>query len=195
MCVITAAAAGGTMAAVMANASLAATAIAGAYSAYSQNQSGKFNAQVAEQNAKIQDAAAQDAQIRGANEANKQRQRTAQAIGHQNTALAANGLEINSGSALSLTNETAVLGELDARTIQDNALHEAYGYSVNAANSRTQGSIAQAEGRNNATGTLLTTGASLLSSSYRLYGNPFVGKNSVTPSADAMARNVKGSLF
>ena len=162
-------------------ASLAGTLISGLYGAYSQNEAGKMNAQMASENARQADAAALDATQRGAAEANKHRQNARRMIASQNAALAANGLDISSGSALTQTTDTAALGEIDARTATDNALREAYGYSVNGANYRTQGAMAKAQGRNAAAGTLLTTMGRTLSSAYSQYGNPFGAK--ATPQA------------
>lgn len=76
--------------------------------------------------------AANDAQKRGAYDADLQRVRTGQAIGTQRAAMAGNGGEVNSGSNALLQEDTAALGELDALTIQNNAAREAYGYKVQA---------------------------------------------------------------
>ena len=150
-------------------ASMAGTLLSGLYGAYSQYQSGKFNEKVAEENAKQQEAAAQDALVRGGAEANRHRQLAKRYIASQNTALAANGLDISSGSALTQTTDTAALGELDALTAYNNAQRDAYGLKVGAANSRTQGSIARAQGNNAALGTLLTTAANTFAGGYGMY--------------------------
>ena len=150
-------------------ASMAGTVLSGLYGAYSQYQSGKFNEKVANENAKQQEAAAQDALVRGGAEANRHRQLAKRYIASQNTALAANGLDISSGSALAQTTDTAALGEMDARTSYLNAQREAYGYSVGAANARTQGSVARAQGNNAALGTLLTTAANTFAGGYGMY--------------------------
>ena len=148
---------------------MAGTILSGLYGAYAQHQSGKFNAQAAEQNAKMQDAVAQDAVMRGSIEANKVRARYSRVAAAQQGTLAANGIDVNSGSALSQTMDTYMLGEEDAQTTQANGLREAYGYSVNAANSRTQGSIAKAQGNNAAVGTLLTTATNTFAGGYKMY--------------------------
>ena len=150
-------------------ASMAGTVLSGLYGAYSQYQSGKFNEKVANENAKQQEAAAQDALVRGGAEANRHRQLAKRYIASQNTALAANGLDISSGSALTQTTDTAALGELDATTAYQNARREAYGLSVGAANARTQGSVARAQGNNAALGTLLTTAANTFAGGYGMY--------------------------
>lgn len=83
-------------------------------------------------NAGYANAAANDALARGRYDADIQRLRTAQGIGTQRAAQAANGGEVNNGSNAMLQEDTAALGELDALTIQNNAAREAYGLKVQA---------------------------------------------------------------
>ena len=163
--------------------------MSGLYGAHSQREAGKMNAQMASENARQADAAALDATQRGAAEANKHRQNARRMIASQNAALAANGLDISSGSALSQTTDTAALGEVDARTATDNALREAYGYSVNGANYRTQASMADAQSRNAAAGTLLTTGANAL------YGASGLWKSGKGAMAKTQAAQGKGYKY
>ena len=44
--------------------------------------------------------------------------------------MAANGVDLSSGSPLDILGDTAMYGELDALTIRSNAEREAYGYRV-----------------------------------------------------------------
>ena len=170
MCILTAGAtAVGAGVSAMQVAGMAGTVLAGLYGAYSQYQTGKFNEKVAEENAKQMEVAAQDAHVRGGIEANRHRQMAKRYISSQNAALAANGLDISSGSALTQTTDTAALGEMDARTSYLNAQREAYGLSVGAANSRTQGNVARAQGNNAALGTLLTTASNTFAGGYGMY--------------------------
>ena len=175
MCILTTAAVGTATTAATSGisaiqiASMAGTVLSGLYGAYSQYQSGKFNAKIAEENARQQEDAAQDALVRGGAEANRHRQLAKRYISSQNAALAANGLDISSGSALTQTTDTAALGELDALTAYNNAQRDAYGLKIGAANSRTQGSVARAQGNNAALGTLLTTAANTFAGGYGMY--------------------------
>lgn len=101
-------------------------------------------------NAEFSNDAAHDAMARGRYDGDLQRMRTAQAIGTQRVAGAANGGDVNSGSNALLQDDTAMLGELDALTLENNAAREAYGYKVqaiqgftNARNTLQQGQAAQ----------------------------------------------------
>lgn len=72
--------------------------------------------------------AAEDARQRGAQAALRQRKGTRQLIGKQRAVLAANGVLVDSGSALDIVSETAGLGEEDALQMLFNAEREAQDY-------------------------------------------------------------------
>lgn len=135
--------------------------LSGGMQAYSQRQSGKFNNAMAEQNAKIQTQAAEDAAGRGAIEANAAKQNAAQVAGSQRAAMAAGGVDVGSGSALDLLSDTARAGELDALIARNNAARESYGLQVSAADSLARGSMARQQGNLGAVSTILTTGANV----------------------------------
>lgn len=136
---------------------------AGGMQAYGQYQSGKFNNAMAEQNAKIQTQAAEDAAGRGAIEANAAKQNAAQVAGSQRAAMAAGGVDVGSGSALDLLSDTARGGELDALIARNNAARESYGLQVSAADSLARGRMARQQGNMGAVSTILTTGANVYS--------------------------------
>lgn len=156
---------------------LAATAASGGFSAYQSVQQGKYQQDVANQNAKmqeynadLQERQASDARARGVVAGEQQRDRARQVGARQATQLAGNGLDIGSGTSLDLFAETATLGEYDAQVAENNAAREAFGYSVasrdsryGARSSRAKGSAARQAGISNAFGTLLTTGANAAS--------------------------------
>lgn len=139
----------------IAMASLAVTAIGAGTQAYGQMQAGEaaaelgaYNQQVAANNAKYAEAMAQDALQRGDIAATNQRERTAQEIAQQTVAAAANGVDVNTGSIIDLTSDTARYGELDRLTILNNAQREAFGNRVRGANFESEGNVAYAEGQN-----------------------------------------------
>lgn len=72
--------------------------------------------------------AAEDARQRGAEAAKRQRKGTRALIGQQRAVLAANGVAVDTGSALDIVSETAGLGEEDALTMIANAEREALDY-------------------------------------------------------------------
>jgi len=152
-----------------ATAGLAMAGAGAGFSASANRQAGKAQAALANYNAQVAEIQAEDAIDRGRIAENQQRINTRRMIGAQRAALAAQGIDINDAdsSAVDVQADTAYLGELDALTIRANAAREAWGYRVQAQDSRTRGAIAEAEGKNKAIGTLLTTGGSIL---YQRYG-------------------------
>lgn len=91
-----------------------------------------YQAQVSRNNAIIQEQNAQAALDAGRTQEQAQRQKTAQLEGAARAAMAANGIDTTSGTALNVLGDTAKLGELDALTIRSNAGRQAYNYRVGA---------------------------------------------------------------
>lgn len=134
-----------------------ATLAAGALSAYNQYETGKYSAAVAEQNADVAEAQAQDSINRGNAQADEIRRRNRQAAGTQAATMGATGAELSTGNALDIFGDTAQFGALDALTTVNNAQREAYGYQVQGMNSLAQGEMDRSAARSNITQTLLTT--------------------------------------
>ncbi|TPQ24939.1 hypothetical protein C2U68_17330 [Methylomonas koyamae] len=141
-----------------------------AYQASEQASAAKkqaqYQAQVDANNAKMAEWARSDALQRGEIEAQRSMQSRAQLIGRQRAALAANGVELNQGSALDLLTSTEYLGQQEVDTIQNNALREAWGYSNQAAEFRSGSAFADWRARNTSPGkaALLSGASSLISS-------------------------------
>lgn len=125
------------------------------FNAYSSYEQGKYLDKVSKVNAGVSEQAAKDALARGTIEADDMRRQTDRTIGTQRTAFAANGIDVNTGSAGQIQNDTAALGELDALTILNNAAREAYGYKVQAIDQRQQGKLAKYQGKMEAFGSIL----------------------------------------
>lgn len=118
-----------------------ATLAAGALSAYNQYETGKYSAAVAEQNADVAEAQAQDSINRGNARAEEVRRRSRQAAGTQAATMGATGADLSTGNALDIFGDTAQFGTLDALTTVNNAQREAYGYQVQSANYDAQSRI------------------------------------------------------
>jgi molybdopterin biosynthesis enzyme len=118
-------------------------------------------------NAMIAEYQADDAISRGKFNEKRQRQATEKVIGSQRAGFAAQGVDVNSGSALNTQADAAYLGELDALTIRQNAAKEAWGYKVQAVSSRRQGKNAEREGYMGAATTVIGGAGSMLLSYYR----------------------------
>lgn len=157
-------------------------------------------------NAGIADIQAADATRRGTLDANNLNSQTRQLAGSQRATLAASGVDVNSGTAAAIVDETYILGERDATTIRNNAALEAFGFQTQAADLRQQGAMA-ADAANQNARTLrqegwntLMTGAAQNYGIYRSFSTPTSVKPKPEPSAyrtplqrDAMARGKRGS--
>ncbi|OPA84276.1 hypothetical protein BFW86_24340 [Pseudomonas fluorescens] len=100
--------------------------------AQGQKENGAFQSAMLTQNAKYKQQTADETINAGNTSADWQRVRAGQAVGTQRSVQAANGIDVNSGSAAQLQDDTAMLGELDALTIQNNAARQAFGYREQA---------------------------------------------------------------
>lgn len=137
---------------------MAASAAVGVASSVGQ---ANYQNKVAENNAISAKYAAEDALARGAVEEQKQRDRTRAIMGQQRAALAANGIDATTGTGSQLLTDAAGFGEFDALTVRNNAMKQAYGLNVQADNFTAEGKAAKVAGRNQAIGTVLTTGSKM----------------------------------
>lgn len=107
---------------------------------------------------------AEDAIRRGDKEAVAKQKQTKQLIGAQKVALAASGVEIDSGSALDIMEDTAAIGASDVMTIKNNAWREAWGYKVQANNLKGQSEFSRIAGANASRNTLAAGNMNALTS-------------------------------
>lgn len=149
-------------------ASIAATVVGTGASIYGQMQSSaaasaaaSYNAQVSANNQKLANQEAQDAIARGDQQAQLKASATEQVIGRQKAALAANGVDVNSGSAVDLESDSAAAGQFDQLTIQNNALRESIGYHNQGINYQNQASLDEASSANALSAGELQAGASV----------------------------------
>jgi hypothetical protein len=142
-------------AAYAAYAAVAVAAVGTAVTIDQQKAQGKYQKQVAEYNARVAENAAKDAARAGAEEENAQRLKTAQLLSRQRAQLGAGNIDLTSGSALQLQEDTVILGEVDALRIRSNFEKHADALNTGAALTRFGGDFARAASRQAATGTLL----------------------------------------
>lgn len=166
-------------------------------SAYIQSQEekmqGQYQQSVSNMNAAVLDAQANDAIVRGetaAAEALRSGNVSASNIkkdakrvsGSQRAALAAQGIDVSSGSASDVLSETEIQSEqdfnrakyfskLDAITIKNNAWREAWGFKVESTNTRFSGNMARSAGDFKASNTLLTGGLKAFAYGVDAYGS------------------------
>lgn len=117
-------------------------------SAKGAERQGNYEKQIYDQNAKYAEQQAADAIQVGQEAEYRHRAGVRGLVGSQRAASAAQGIDIDSGSALDIQLESVGIGELDALTIRNNAAREAWGYKVEAADLRNRGALAQYAGRN-----------------------------------------------
>lgn len=124
--------------------SAATSAIGAYYSAAADKSRLRFQAKMAEINAAQIEKAAQQALRAGQAEEQGVRVRTAQLKSTQRTAMAANGIALNEGSALQVLTSTDYMGEVDANTVAANAVRAAWGYRVDATSMQNEALMARA---------------------------------------------------
>ena len=125
-------------------------------------QQGKYRKGVAEYNARVKENEAQEVRRAGVEEENIQRRKTAELLSTQRAKLGASGIDLDSGSAFQLQQDTATLGEVDALRIRSNFETRADALGTGALLTRQQGGYAQRAGTNQAVGTLLGGTAQVL---------------------------------
>ena len=128
-----------------------------------------YLAQQARQRQQIAEQQARDAEQRGEVSVQRQRDLTAQRIGTQTAALAAQGTDME-GSPIDILGDTKRAGEQDALTIKANAAREAYGYKVQGAGFGADASMREGfEPSYLGAGTSLLMGASSLSDKWKMF--------------------------
>jgi len=133
--------------------------IAGAFAeADALKQRAKFQAQQLEFNTKVAELQAEDAIAQGDQDAAALQRKARQLRGSQRAAFGASGVEVNSGSALSVQSDTEDMADIDAMTIKLNAARKAWGFKVDAVNSFAQSTLNSVAAENSARTTLLTNG-------------------------------------
>jgi len=115
----------------------ASQAVGAYYQAQGQRSNLRFQAEMAEINAKTTDLQAAGALLAGQREEQRSRLSTAGLKGAQQAKLAASGVDLGEGSAVRILTSTDVMGEIDANTIAANAVRAAWGYRTEATNQRS----------------------------------------------------------
>lgn len=111
-----------------------------------------------ERNAALMDFKAKEATRMGEKEAQQRALQTKKLMGRQRAVAAAQGIDVDSGSALDISQETAGMGALDIATIRNNAWKQAWGYQVQAADARATARFTKIQGKYAARQTLITGG-------------------------------------
>lgn len=125
----------------MTTASISSLADVGAgYMGYSGKKlEGQYAKDRAEENAASLEKQAEGEINRGAEDARALKQKVRAIVGDQRVVMANQGIDMNSGSAKALRDQTEAFGALDALTIENNAYKKAYGLRTDAVNMRAEG--------------------------------------------------------
>lgn len=115
------------------------------YSAKAQKNNLQHQAKMAEINASIAETGAKTELARGKTEYARHTLQAGHLKSAQRAALAANGIVMNEGSAAEMLAATDIMKGIDAQTIEENALRNAWGYRSQAADYRNQALMGQAQ--------------------------------------------------
>lgn len=128
----------------MQGAGAASSAMGAYFGAQSQKRSLELQASMADINARMSESAAQATLLTGQREVQKSQIATANLKGTQRAGLAANGVDLGVGSANQILTTTDVMGEVDANTLQANAVRSAWGYRTQGVNQSNQALMSRA---------------------------------------------------
>ncbi|WKJ88752.1 hypothetical protein QZJ86_12040 [Methylomonas montana] len=163
----------------------AAAAVIGAgLSAYSaseqasaQKKAANYQAQVEANNAKIAGYQRSAALQQGEEQAQQSMMEQSQLRAKQIASMAANGVDLNSGSATDILATTDFLGKQDVNAIQNNAARKAWGYQVESGNYDAQSNLSKWKADNTNPAKIgAITGASSLLSSASTYAGAKAGR-------------------
>lgn len=143
------------------------------YAAKGQKTALKLQARIAEVNAKIAEGQSRDALQRGERQEQGTRMGAAQLRSSQRAAMGSSGIDLGSETAAAVLTSTDYLTEVETNTIKANALREAWGFRMDAGQSRSEASMARATARGispvgDAFSTLMT-GAAQVAGSYAAF--------------------------
>ena len=123
------------------------TAAGTVYGGMAANAQGKYERNVANENARLERAKVGDAKERGAIDRMRRYREASQAIGRSRANAGAGGLDVGFGSIFNNELDTARVAGEDVLTIGRNTTREIEGYDINASNFVSQGRAAKARGK------------------------------------------------
>lgn len=124
---------------------------------------GDYQNTMSQINASFADRQAEDAIKRSIKDSGDVKKTASELAGEQRVAFAAQGTDVNSGTAADVQLGTEYQGIEAAKTVRNNAIREALGFKTQALDSRNQGAMGKIAARNSATNSILTSGLQGLS--------------------------------
>lgn len=166
---------------------LAISAVSAAVSGYAaykgsaaQRQAAQFNQGVAEQNQQVAGVQALQAAAAGAAKEDAYRRKLANLMGDQRAEAASTGVDINTGSALELQQDTAGLGAADLSTIRQDTRNSVWQARLGGTSAADQAKLYGFQADNTspglALGSSLLGSASSLASSWYSWNRPVPGQ-------------------
>ncbi len=126
---------------------IASSTVGSYYSAESQASSLQFqsdmsgiNARIADINSRIAELGAQSELMKGERQVGALTMKAGQVKSSQRAAMAANGIDLGEGNAAEVQASTDIMKEIDANTLQANAVRSAWGYRTQGMNAEIQAS-------------------------------------------------------
>lgn len=133
--------------------------VGGAMKANAEGAAADQEARTAQQNAMIADAQAEQAKQIGNIEEQRVLQSVRRTLGAQRAAFGASNVDASTGTPLDIQLETAGEGAADAAIARANAMRQAWGFEVDAKQSRERAAFAKQSGKMQRRATLLTSAA------------------------------------
>ncbi len=112
-----------------------------AIGAYFSGQAAKYQAKIADTNARIAELSAQSSLYAGQKEVGRMTLRAGQLKGTQRATMAANGVALGVGNAAEIEASTDLMKEIDKQTIEANAVRGAFGYRTQAVNYQNEATM------------------------------------------------------
>lgn len=117
-----------------------------------------YNNSIAQTNARLLEEHAGRVMEKGAKDEMDFRNQVNQMVGTQRVSMASAGVDIGTGTALAIQEETAEMGARDAREIRNNAFLEAQGFRQEALNKKFEGRAGMLAADNQLRNGLITAG-------------------------------------
>lgn len=145
-------------------------------SAAATEAQGSYQSAMFQINSKFADLQGDEAIRLGDKEADKVKTNAERVVGSQRAILAAQGLDVDIGSAVDIQEDTRAQAETAAMSIKNNAWREAWGFKQEAITGTYKGKFASMAAGNSANATLLTGG--IQAAGYAYQGASAMSRNS-----------------
>lgn len=122
----------------------------------------RYQAKIADRNAALEAEAAHETSRETIEQARLQHRKIGQVQGAQIATQAANGVDVNFGSARQVQTDTEMLGREDVDRIYRAGYQKVRGFDINAANSRAQAAASRADAKGAIVGSIFDATSSLL---------------------------------